>query len=400
MRVIASVSSDALEAVEPKDYPRHVFDALEDPDLIWSKPFRALEMKAQNLLIFLFFSGQFGTDIEKLRTQFSELHRNVSGFYGQPTSPSDFEDALKSLESGFLSISGQTVSFVNPSVRDFLKSYLVDREFLALLPASVQRAETAAAIWSHLKDVFKQHPDILKNFVDAFLDFAMHIDATPSMKKEKTQTFWTYVHDDSSLSDRTDLLFQWWEASGNDAFLQKAHAMLAENKLVLITWSDGQSLPNLHWFVRNYVDDDHPLKSSLLSLISERLIEVVEGGAPVDELINIVESVQEHMDEEVPEGVDEALDRVVSYEFTDTSEAIGHLDSEQHLSEHMEQLDTLARLTGYDAEPAKGIVSERLAQFEEPDYGEYRVSVSRPSRQGEDRFEDDAILSLFSNLVR
>lgn len=399
-RVIASVSSDSLENVEAKDYPRHVFEALEDPDLIWSKPFRALEMKAQDLLVSLFFSSQFGTEIETLRSQYSELHRHVSGHYGQPTTPSDFEDALKSLESGFLSISGQKVSFVNPSVRDFLKSYLIDREFLSLLPASVLRAQTAAAIWSHVKDVYKQHPDILKSFADAFQDFATRIDMTPSMKKEKTQNFWGLVHDDSSLSDRIDLLFQWWEASGNDAFLQKAHTMLAENKLILITWSDGTSLPNLHWFVRNYLDDEHPLKSDLLGLISDRLIEVVEDGAPVDELINIIESVQEHMDEEVPEDVDEAIDRVASYEFTETSDAISHLDSEQHLSEHMEQLDTLARLTGYDAEPAKGIVSERLAQFEEPDHGDYRPSMTRSSGSGEDRFDDDAILSLFSNLVR
>ncbi len=399
-RVISSVSSDALEAVEAKDYPRHVFDALEDPDLIWSKPFRGLEMKAQNLLITLFFCGQFGTTIQNLQSQFSELHRHVSAHYGQPASPSDFEDTLRSLETGFLSIAGQTVSFVNPSVRDFLKSYLVDQAFLALLPVSIQRADTAAALWSHMREVFKQHPETLRGFVDAFLTLALRIDVTPSMKRVKTQTYWSHVHDDSSLSDRVDLLFQWWEASGNDAFLEKAHAMLVENKLALIAWRDGRSLPNLHWFVRNYIDNEHPLKDGLLSSLSDRLIEVIESGAPVDELITIVESVQEHMGDEVPEAVEEALNHVVGYEFNNTSQAISHLDSKQYLSEHIEQLEALSRLTGYDAEPAKQIVNERLAEFEVLDYDEYRPSVSRPSTRVDDRFDDDAIKSLFSNLVR
>ncbi len=396
----ASVSSDALEAVEPKIFPRHVFDALEDPDLIWSKPFRALEMKAQNLLIALFFCGQFGAKIEELQSQFSELHRSVSGHYGQPTSPSDFEDTLRSLESGFLSISGKTVSFVNPSVRDFLKSYLVDRELLALLPVSVQRADTAAALWSHMREVFKQHPETLRVFVDGFLNLSLRIDVTPSMKKVKTQTYWSYVQDDSSLSDRIDLLFQWWEASGNDAFLEKAHAMLVENKLVLIAWSDGRSLPNLHWFVRNYIDDKHRLKDGLLRSLTDRLVEVIESGAPVDELITIVESVQEYMGDEVPEAVDEALNHIVGYEFTNTSQAISHLESKQNLSEHIEQLEALSRLTGYDVEPSKQVVNERLAELEVPDYDEYRPSVSRSSTRVDDRFDDDAIKSLFSNLVR
>lgn len=50
-------------------------------------------------------------------------------FYSQPIEPYDFEEALRSLESGFISIAGGVVTFVNPSVRDFLKSYLNKRTF-------------------------------------------------------------------------------------------------------------------------------------------------------------------------------------------------------------------------------------------------------------------------------
>ena len=140
-RTIASASSNILDTVEPAEYPAHLFRALENPDLIWSKPFRALDMKSQNLLIALYFGSQSGTMIGELSIIFSPLHRNICAHYGQPTMPIDFEDALRSLESGFVSIAGQSVSFVNPSLRDFLRSYLVDRELLLLLPPTAQRSD-------------------------------------------------------------------------------------------------------------------------------------------------------------------------------------------------------------------------------------------------------------------
>ena len=79
-RVIASVSSDLLDAVEPEGYPRYIYASLQNPDLIWSKPYRTLNMKCQNLLITLFFSSQYGQGVEVLRANFLELHRTVCLF--------------------------------------------------------------------------------------------------------------------------------------------------------------------------------------------------------------------------------------------------------------------------------------------------------------------------------
>lgn len=128
-RLIASISSDCLDAVEALDYPKYIYHALENPDLVWSKPYRSLDMKSQNLLVALFFGNQFGQEIDELRENFLELHRTVSTYYSQPTKPGDFETVLRALESGFISISGKRVSFINPSVRDFLKAYLTERVF-------------------------------------------------------------------------------------------------------------------------------------------------------------------------------------------------------------------------------------------------------------------------------
>ena len=399
-RVIASASSNSLDTVEPAEYPGYLFKALENPDLIWSKPFRALDMKSQNLLIALYFGSQFGQTINKLKASFSALHRGVCAHHGQPTMPTDFDDALKSLESGFISITDQSVSFVNPSLRDFLKSYLVEREFLFLLPPTVQRSDWGGALWSHVKDVFKQHPDVLREFALKFLKFADIISSTPTMVRYREGKQWSFSPDDLPLSGRIKLLIEWWDASGDDDFIQTALALLNEGSLELVSWRDGQSLPDIHWQVSNFVDHDHPLKDKLLEGITYRLVAVIEGGVSTDELINIIKSVHEYMDDAVPESIEDAIAGVVHYEFYDTRDAIDHLDSEQSLIEHLEYLDILAKLTGDDAESAKEIVSQRLSELEEPDYGEHRPTFASSGSAPGEEFSDEAIESLFWNLVR
>lgn len=398
-RVIASASSDSLDDVAPEQYPAYLYSALQNPELIWSKPFRALDTKSQNLLISMFFGSDFGESIDDTRTNFSELHRTISVSYGQPTTPTDFEDALKSLESGFVSISGSRVSFVNPSLRDFLKSFLNDKEFLLLIPGTAQRADWARGLWWHVRELFKTHPDFLKKIATAFSAYSDRIDARPSMKKTKSDGLWRWSPDDMPVTARVELLLQWWEVSGHDKFMKKALALFQEGKLDLVSWRDGQSFPELHWWVANFVDNEHPVRADLLAVISARLVEAIDGGMSVDDLINTIQNVREHMDDDVPAEVDDAIDRMVRYEFIETRDAISHLDSEG-LSEHLEHLDSLAELTGYDATAAKEIVSDRLARFEEPDHGEYRPSFSRHGRGSSDEFGDAAVASLFGNLVK
>lgn len=398
-RVIASASSDSLDDVAPEQYPAYLFRALQNPELIWSKPFRALDTKSQNLLVSMFFGSEFGESIDNARTNFSELHRAISTHYGQPTTPTDFEDTLKSLESGFVAISGSRVSFVNPSLRDFLKSFLNDKEFLLLLPGTAQRADWARGLWWHVRELFKTHPESMKQIATAFSGFSDRIDATPSMKKAMSHGYLTWSSDDMPITARAELLLQWWEASGQSCFIDKARALLLERRLDLVSSRDGQSLPELHWWISNFIDEAHPVRAELLAAIEVLLVEAIDSGMAVDDLIQTIKNVREFMFD-VSQQVDDAIERMVRYEFTETRDAISHLDSEESLSEHLEYLDSLAELTGHDATKAKGIVSDRLAELEEPDQSEYRPSFSGHGRASSDEFSDAAVASLFRNLVK
>ena len=386
-RIIASVSSDCIDSIQPSEYPSFIYHALENPELVWSKPYRSLDMKSQNLLVALFFGSEFGQNIEELRINFSEMHRVVCIHYRQPTRPADFEEALRSLESGFISIAGKTVRFVNPSVRDFLKAYLIEKDFLTILPDTCQRAGWAKNLWRHARQIFKAHPEVLRAFASAFGRYAQSIDSTPSI-------------DDISLTDRADILLQWWDASGQEPFIEKALSILTASELRLISWQDGPGLPQLHWWVSNFVDDDVSQKQALLSAIESRLEKVIENGLPTDELISVVESVQEFMNDSESTSIATALERAVEYEFSDTRNAISHLDTEDGLTEHIDYLDSLAALTGRDPEAAKSVVHGRLAEIEEPDYEERHTDLIPSRRRQSEEFNDDDLISMFSNLLQ
>ena len=398
-RIIAYVSSDCLEIVDAAEYPAHVYRALEDPDLIWSKPFRALALKCQNLLVCLYFGNLEGEDIEGLRATFTELHRSVCTFHSQPTQPGDFEEALRSLESGFVSLSDGNASLINPSLRDFLKAYLIDIKFLSLLPPGAKRADWANRLWSHVKEVFKAHPDMLSTFAKLFREFATGIDKLPAKRWTAERGSTAYFFDDLALSDRVRLLLELWEWTTEEVFIRRALGLLQSKSLGVRTWGDGQALPGLHWQVNHVIKDDHSLRSELLAGIERRLVEILESGLSTEELVPVVESIYAHMEDMMPTVVQETLDPVIDYEFAVSNGAIDELESEESLSEHLEHIDTLGALTGRDTERVKAVITERLADFPDEQFSEEPPSVLSRSVRTSEEFDDRALYSLFSNLI-
>ncbi|TDG14971.1 AAA family ATPase [Seongchinamella unica] len=399
-RVIASVSSDCLDNVEPEEYPQYIYSSLQNPNLIWSKPFRTLNMKCQNLLVTLFFGSQYGQGIEILRGNYLGLHRAVCLFYSQPIEPNDFEEALRSLESGFISIVGGTVTFVNPSVRDFLRSYLTNREFLSLLPNAASRSDWAENLWQHITDVFGTRDEENQFFALCFKGFARDISATPTYSRVEKNGSVSLHHDDLPLSERADLLFGWWECTHDDYFLEKMLNLIQSKSLDLVSWRDGPLLPELHWKAYNFIHDDHRLKSQLLLAIEDKIVSVFDQGVPSDELVSIIEKINEFLPHGESAHVDEAVDNAVCYEFTETRDAISDLDTESELAEHIDFLALLAKITGHNSDHAKSVVQDRILELEEVEPSEQSASIFPRRNHTEEKFTDDDLKSLFSNLIK
>ncbi|AUW04393.1 restriction endonuclease [Vibrio campbellii] len=400
-RVIASVSSDILDNIEPKDYPEYINYALSNPDLIWSKPFKSLSIKSQNLLITLYFCSQFGGEsVEDLQDNYSELHRTVCQYYSHSSMPSDFEDALKSLESGFISISGKSVNFVNPSLRDYLKSYLIDKEFLSLLPNTSKRSYWARNLWEHITTTFETRNRDLKNFAYLFKDFSAIMSDTPTIKRRSKNGRIFLYYFDLSISERAKLTFEWWNITQDIYFLERAAELLKSNHLDSITWSDSQSLPELHWSVYNYMSDDIALKGIILQAIENRFAEVIDGGLSIDELITVIQKVSKYMSFTTPRKISLLIDELVRYEFNDTLNAISHLNTEDELSEHLGYLDDLAKITGKDPEQPKLAVIERIQELEEDAIDVHTSEYIPPIRKNVSKFSDDDLKNLFSTLIK
>lgn len=399
-RIIASVSSDCIDSVKPSEYPQYIYTALQNPDFIWRKPFSTLDMKCKSLLFSLFFSSQYGETIENLKTNYLGHHRTVCLFYSQPIEPNDFEEALQTLESGFISITNKNVTFVNPSLRDFLKSYLTNHELLGLLAKSARRANWAGNLWQHVKDVYRANEDESGFFAMCFKDFAGNIGATPTYKRVQKNGTTYLVHDDRPIAERLELLFDWWESSRDDYFLQTMLSVLQVNSLDLIPWTDGRLLPELYWKINNFIADDCSIKTQLLLAVETSLINVIQVSNPVEDLIPIVEAVKEHLPLGEANHVKEIIDSAVNYEFTETWHAISNLNTEGELTEYIDFLTSLSKISGHCPEEAKSVVRRRIAELDEPEQHEIGASLPSSKNHIEDKFSDNELKSLFYSLIK
>lgn len=402
-RLIAHVAAECPEDLEASAYPTFAFKIIENPALIWAKAYRSLSMRCQNLLVALYFGNQYRQPIKVLSENFNAIHNKICEQYSQPSKPEDFEEALKSLESGFVAISGQHVRFVNPSVRDFLKQHLSDETFLSLLPPFCVRAEWAQNLWSHLKYTFQTNPDKLRPLAQAFYDFASKLDQIPNFKKVKLEhyNYWYAELDDLSIAGRGFLLLDLFEHSGDRGFLDAAISVLESDTLWVDASRDSIELPELHWRISSFVDDDVDGKLILLTTVEGALVKAIEAGVPMDELVAVNDAIGEYLDKAIDLGpIEDAINCAIDYEFDEVSERISDLSSESELNDYLEMLEFIAQNTGRSAETAKRVVIEKISEIAAPDYNEYRPSFSSRSSNPDAEFSDNDLVSLFSTLSK
>lgn len=114
--------------IPPEQYPEAFLSNLEHPQRIWETAFQGhLESASQDLLLVL-SSLPDRVFIDDLGEAFEAFHRYRVEKYSQSGTAYDFPKALRELEGSFTKTnsypSSIVVEFHNPSVRDFLESWL------------------------------------------------------------------------------------------------------------------------------------------------------------------------------------------------------------------------------------------------------------------------------------
>ena len=378
--------------VIPDEYPSYIFDALQHPDRIWKKPFERLDMKCRNLLVCLFFCNEYGERIDVLRVNFYDVNHLLCQHYSHPSKPDDFETALRSLESGFITISGQQVNFVNPSIRDFLKDHLLkDIEFLQLLPAGVKRADWTKRLWDYVWFNFNGS-DIPGKLARKFIGLTSIVSEASS--------------DDICLTERLELLLSWGEFSGEDIFFQCASKLSQSNTLKPGPRRNGERIIEFYSTLDDegyYSIIDDISKQNIKDGCMNNLMELLEEDMGIRELIGIIKSVDKNLSNSISVELEDNLYWASDYHFRQTEDAIMDMDSEWELYQYSEHLDELAKLTNRDnssIKRAKKTIAEKISEIENAYEDENNPDFPTNNSSSEkDDFNDDDLLSLFSTLT-
>ncbi|MCA1529946.1 restriction endonuclease [Bradyrhizobium yuanmingense] len=388
------------EGVSAVEYPDFCISSLDRPNDLWEKPFKNIPDKCRHLLIGLFFCSESGSRISDLRLVFDATHAAMCEQFRIGAGPKDFEEALKILESGFVAISSTTVSFINPSLRDYLQEYLKDIALLKIILPNAQLASWAQSIWSYLEEVVKPARDDRAQLLDGFRNVSKRLHLTPVFKKDEYATDNSFRYYDLAFTNRLQLLLKWWATFRDKELAETIRAFIANSNLRYTVWVDGLALPALISDFRSGQYRTFPQSKEQADLLEAKLIEVVGYDPSSDALSQMWDSADLHLGPELSSQMTEAFQFAVQRHLDEAESVVGQLDSESELEDHQKALVKLASRVGGDADPALQHAKARIRALNSETPDETPEPVLEPKMREPDKFTDTEILSLFSTLRR
>jgi energy-coupling factor transporter ATP-binding protein EcfA2 len=391
--------TDALHIgpIASEHYADEFLSALANPKKLWDTAFRThIPEKCRHLLYALFFGSDFGEDIADLRLAYQSLHPHLSERYGQPHDPKDFEEALRILEGSFISIDNGSVSFVNPSVGDYLTDYLSDLDQLRDFAAVARQADWAQRLWRHGKKIAEKAE--LADFARAFRAIAGEFLRIPVWKRSSPNSLSAA---DISNTDRIELLVTWWEASGDKEFARLATELSERPVNGFDSWRDGTDLIEMILNIRNDYYDGFPYTGEILAALEEGAVAMLNSGVGSDDLERLSDSVSEAA-ETLPPDIVEAANQVIRREFEEIDWMVADANSESTLEEHKTMLKKLApraRISSATLASAVRTIDERIAAISEETEEAHAPSFSGAGEKQADTFDNNALMNLFVPLL-
>ncbi len=398
--------TDALRVadVAPVEYAGAFLQALANPRQLWDIAFRThIPEKCRHLLFALFFCSEYGAEIEALRPAFISLHQFLSTKYKVANNPKDFEEALRILEGGFIALRDRQVSFINPSLRDYLAEYLDDIGMLGDFATTAKKADWARAVWRHgIKAQLS--PDTKRDFALSFLSVAQEFTRLPTWKRSSSDPRY-YSPCDLPNMDRLSLLITWWEATRDERFAALTLALADNPERGFDPWRDGVGVVELLKMLRDESDlEEFPCKGELLESLECSLISMLETEMAADDLENISDAI-EAAGSSISIDVTQAAADAVKREFKAIESVAAEIDSESTLKEHIDSLRRLAPRVGISTAmltKAISTVNDRIARIAEDneETSATENSAFRASRSWQpENFDDAALQSLFASLA-
>jgi hypothetical protein len=391
-----------MREITAEDYASEFIKALNNPYRIWDVSFRNhIPAKCRHLLYSLFFCSDYGVSIDELRTAFNGLHQFLSNKYSVAQDPKDFEEALRILEGGYIDIRDKRVSFINPSLRDYLMDYIDDVELVCDFAASAQKADWAKKVWDHVRTEKLWSQTKQEKVAKAFIKIAERFKDLPEMKRDETKpNAWQFY--DLCHSDRIDLLLTWYACSGDRRFADGALSLASSPVGLFSAWQDGQRLIRLISDIKTGEFGELEMAEALLGRIEDGLVALLEGHVWPDDLENMCDRIEE-FEEELNPRVREAADKAMLCQIEDIDSLIEDVDSESTLNDHIKAIRRFGPRLGVPdivLEIAVSKVEARICDINEQVRTAPSPSLSASSLHETDNFDDAALANLFAPLVQ
>ncbi|MDR3557963.1 MAG: hypothetical protein P4L61_00365, partial [Candidatus Pacebacteria bacterium] len=330
-----------LKEIGPCDYAKAFIGALDNPHQLWDVAFRThISPMCRHLLFSLFFCSEYGVAIDELKLVFNALHPALCRLYGLAHDPKDYEDAVRVMEGGFINIRGKTISFINPSLRDYLDGYLDDISLLSAFAVTAQKVSWARSIWHHVSlDRARFSHDDREALSVAFRPIAAASVTLPVMKQDPEPPHY-YTISDISVSDRIELLLRWAGIANDDAFVQAALALSRKPVGGFSAWRDGKNLIDLVYSLRSGEYEGLACAEEMISLLEGAVVDVFDNPMDPDDLEGMCDAVDANK-RDMDASIISAMHRAIIREVDDAMEMVASEASESTLSDHAKILEKL-----------------------------------------------------------
>ena len=384
-------------------YPASFLHALDHPGQLWDIAFRTHVSKTrQHLLIALFFSSEYGVSIGDLRDAYEGLHPRLCAKYGESHGPKDFEEFLRILEGGFITIRGTQVGFVNPSLRDYLTEYLADENMLLEIARCARQTDWAKDVWRFAKRL-KLSDELRTHLALSFVELAQRLPQLPVWFIVPGEHGSVRYPKGLSNTDRIEMVLEWWDATKDHRFADIALELARSPVDGLDPWRDGNEVIELIGRLR---DGDYfyelPHASEIADFLETAAVAMVEQHMTSEELERISDAADQwshHLTDKILNAVNDAI----RHEIDNVGTVVGEIDSQSTLNSHIDTIEKLSKRVGIGADVVSSAVEtvrDRITELER------EIEVSKPpsfqsGRPPEkDTFDDEALKNLFVPLLQ
>lgn len=388
--------------IEPASYPIAFISALNNPCQIWDTAFRThIDHRCRHLLMAMFFLTEYGVSIGSLRSAFESLHTAMSRAYCLAHGPKDFEEALRILEGSFVNIvniSGPRVSFLNPSLKDYLSAYLLDTELLVRLVPTAASIDWLARLWDFVSQSGLSEPAQIK-IVRACVDMVEMIE-TRQHWRPRTGDVRSLEYNDAANSKRLRMLMDWWQLTKDQRFADSIMVIARNPQQGFGSWLDGEALIDLFCKLSDK-DYGQPFiyKVELLGLLEKVLMDTIRWSSSdmLSTFVDVVDAAQG-----LSANITHALQEAVLEEFQENTSRISEEDSESSLSDRIDALKKFASRFGVPDDvliSAVAAIEERISEIEEQSSPASSPSFPSIHKSEREKFDDRALRDLFTSLL-